>query len=237
MALDWWVIPKDDSVMGGRDTGGPSQTEVLTVSVHKDTILKYQQIISGANLDVGFFEVEVFSTIRSALEPSINPMILLDLGSSTTKIYIVERGVIRDSHIINRGSQDITQALSSGLNVSLERAEDFKRGENIIGVEPQRILEIETLVLEDIFAEASRVILNYQKKRNKAVMRVVLAGGGSILSNALPVASKFFETEVTLADPFSKVEAPAFLRDVLAKAGPEFAVAIGVALRKLDELG
>jgi len=40
---------------------------------------------------------------------------------------------------------------------------------------------------------------------------------------------------VILADPFSKVSAPAFLENILKETGPEFAVAIGLALRKLVE--
>ena len=42
--------------------------------------------------------------------------------------------------------------------------------------------------------------------------------------------------EVQIADPFSKVESPAFLSHVLKQAGPEFSVAVGLALRKLQEL-
>ena len=38
------------------------------------------------------------------------------------------------------------------------------------------------------------------------------------------------------ADPFGKLETPAFLADEFAEAGPEFAVAIGAALRRLSEL-
>ena len=48
-----------------------------------------------------------------------------------------------------------------------------------------------------------------------------------------PLAQKQLETEVVLGDPFSKVGTPAFLEPVLKSAGPEFAVAIGAALRKL----
>jgi hypothetical protein len=39
---------------------------------------------------------------------------------------------------------------------------------------------------------------------------------------------------VALARPFSKVEAPAFLTPVLGSIGPEFSVALGVALRKIQ---
>jgi len=41
---------------------------------------------------------------------------------------------------------------------------------------------------------------------------------------------------VVMADPFSKVEFPAFLENVLKEAGPSFAVAIGLALRRLQDI-
>lgn len=236
VALDWWVIPKDeDRRFEGEKTAAEGKTEVLTVSVHRDTISKYQQILNASGLTPSFFEVEVFSSIRSSLEASLNPSLLIDLGAATTKIYIVERGVIRDSHIINRGSQDITQSIASALSVNLEKAESLKRGEVQGFAEPQRILEVQNLILEDIFGEANRVILNYQKKHNKSMSKVVFSGGGAILPNLAEVLKRSFEIEAVVADPFARLEAPAFLRQVLKTAGPEFAVAIGVALRKLEE--
>ena len=41
---------------------------------------------------------------------------------------------------------------------------------------------------------------------------------------------------VELGDPFSKVEAPAFLTDVLRKNGPEFTAALGIALRRIQRI-
>ena len=41
---------------------------------------------------------------------------------------------------------------------------------------------------------------------------------------------------VLVINPFNKLETPAFLSEQLTAAGPEFAVAIGVALRRLAEL-
>jgi hypothetical protein len=52
----------------------------------------------------------------------------------------------------------------------------------------------------------------------------------------LDVARSKFETEVVMGNPFSKVEAPAFLQDLLKQTGLDFAVAVGIALRKLQEL-
>jgi hypothetical protein len=42
---------------------------------------------------------------------------------------------------------------------------------------------------------------------------------------------------VFYGDPFAKVETPAFLEGMLKQTGLAFATAIGLALRKLQELG
>lgn len=56
------------------------------------------------------------------------------------------------------------------------------------------------------------------------------------MKDVLTDAQAKLEMEVIKGHPFSVVEAPVFLHDVLTQAGPEFAVAIGLALRKLEEL-
>jgi len=78
--------------------------------------------------------------------------------------------------------------------------------------------------------------LNYQKKNQKSLSRVVLTGGGVLLKGFTDLAKISFQTDVTYADPFSKLETPAFLAEEFATAGPEFTVAIGAVLRRLSEL-
>ncbi len=63
-----------------------------------------------------------------------------------------------------------------------------------------------------------------------------MIGGGSHMETILPFAEAHFQTQVVLGDPFSKVETPAFLENMLKTTGPEFAVAVGIALRKLQEI-
>ena len=66
--------------------------------------------------------------------------------------------------------------------------------------------------------------------------KVVLVGGGSALKGIADFAKNSFQTPVVAGDPFSKVVAPAFLQKVLNETGPEFAVSVGIALRRLQEL-
>ena len=50
------------------------------------------------------------------------------------------------------------------------------------------------------------------------------------------LANESFQVPVEAGNPFLKVETPAFLETVLKETGPEFAVSVGIALRKLKEM-
>ncbi len=243
VTLDWYVIPQEKNPLKTEDLAPgeekpKSQLEVLIVALHNDTLNKYKNIITKTGLDVGFFEIEIFSTMRSTLDDEVKPVLVIDMGASSTKLYMVEKGILRASHMIERGSYDITNELSKSLGISLTDAEYLKRDKGLLGeINGIALKNVASFTLNYIFTEADRFILAYQKKYNRDVSKVVLVGGGSALKGVAPFAKGILETEVVAGDPFSKVVAPAFLEQILKETGPEFAVAVGVALRRLQEIG
>ena len=88
--------------------------------------------------------------------------------------------------------------------------------------------------IDYIFSETNSVLLGYEKKYDKIISKVIFTGGGSLLKGLKEVASNNFRAETEIGRPFSKVGAPEFLEKVLETTGPEFAVALGLALRKLQ---
>lgn len=237
VTLDWWVIPKFESSDDENRPVTPTKSEVLLIALHNETVNRYRDAVNGAKLSPAFFEVEIFSAMRAAMPEQLAPTMIIDMGAGTTKVYIIERGIVRVSHTISRGSQDMTLALAAALNVSVERAESIKRSARVSGDGQERqVTEVLMLSLEAIFGEANRTLLAFEKKSNRNVGRVVLIGGGAGLNGIVDVARKNFETPVELADPFSKMDAPAYLENVLKDAGPEFAVAIGAGLRRIGEI-
>jgi type IV pilus assembly protein PilM len=149
-------------------------------------------------------------------------------------LAIVEYGVVKSFHIINRGSVDMTNSLATALNVPFSRAEELKRSIGLLGKgEDKNISDIIKVNTDFIFSEVDSVILNYQKKYNKTIEKVILTGGGALLKGIKEVAVENLRTEVSMGNPFSRVETPAFLDKVLGGIGPEFTVALGLALRKL----
>lgn len=229
-------------------------TEVMMVAIHNEAIEKYRRITEVMQFEKVFFELEVFSAIRATLGRAMQTVLLVDIGASTTKLAVIEFGVTRFTHTISRGSQDITVALSKAQSISFEKAEDMKRtlgisgdvlkasgladtgGAFVQGQEEIAISHIANLTLESIFSETNTMLLQYQQKHNVSIDSVILTGGGALLKGLLSVAKKHIDAEVALGNPFGKIEAPAFLLPMLADAGPEFAIAVGLALRKMQEI-
>jgi len=244
VTLDWFVIPKLEPLQSDYQ-GVPEgehkipQVEVLVVAIHNDVLSNFSSIVSQAKLQASFFEIEMFSTVRSVIEAGDNtPVMIMDVGAGATKVYIVERGVIRDSHIINKGSQDITLNIAKSMSVSVSFAEKLKRnyGRNAREQDDQ-ITEIIDLVMSPILSETNSVLLNFQRKYNKSVSKTILIGGGALLRGLNELIRSQLSLPVIFGDPFSKIETPAFLEGVLQQTGLPFATAIGLALRKLHEQG
>src|SRR3989344_6687950 len=245
VTLDWFVIPHEegeDSAFDRVEAKTSMQTkgdEVLLVAIHNATLKDYQIVATNAALKINFYEIEIFSAVRSSVAHGIAPVLIVDLGAATTKIYIVERGIVRSSHLISVGGQHMTENLARSLGWEFEKAERTKRERGLVDSnaysadENGKIKEALLSTLTRVFSEVNRVLLSYGQRYNKNVSRVVLAGGGASLPGISEVAHNSLSAEVEIANPFSHTEAPAFLETVLREIGPGFAVAVGVALRKL----
>jgi type IV pilus assembly protein PilM len=232
--LDWFAVPETSPaiLLDTKKDSVSKKIDVLLVAVHNDELTFLQTIVKGAGLSASFYEIEIFSTIRAAVDEPVKPVMVLDVGAASTKAYIVEHGIVALSHSISAGSQDITRSIAVSQNVSIARAEVLKKEEG--AGNPVVAGNTET-VFSRIFSEARRVLVQYEMAHRKSVTAIVFAGGGGITKDLSAYAKTFFDIDVHIANPFAKTEAPAFMRPVLEEIGPEFTVALGLALRKLNE--
>lgn len=244
VTLDWSVIPEEEGESSAFDQlqekrAGPKGQEILLVAIHNDILSSYQNISTNAGLQVGFYEIEIFSAIRSAMGHGIAPVLFVDLGAATTKMYVVERGIVRLTHLVSEGGQHMTEILERSMGWEFEKAERVKRERGLIdsaaysSEENTKIKEALLSTLARLFSEVNRVLLSYGQRYNKNVSHVILTGGGASLPGLAAVAKTSLNAEVEIASPFSHTESPAFLADVLREIGPGFTVAVGLALRKL----
>lgn len=231
--LDWFIVP--DMLPEGSEL--PTKVKVLLVAVHNDELTLLQNVVTQSGIEASFYEIEIFSTIRSVVDEPVKPVLVMDIGASATKIYVVERGVVALSHVIRQGGQDVTRTIATSHGLAVAQAEALKKQHGFANGDAPYGKESIELVFSRIFAEAKRALSRYETASQKAVSGLVLTGGGGVTKELATYAKSIFAVDVKIADPFAKTSAPAFMRPVLSEIGPEFAVAVGLALRKLEELG
>ena len=237
VVLDWFVVPKRETVYEEEGEEAKTEeemgpTEVLVVAIPKDSLARLQGVSENAGLLNVEYEHEIFSHIRSNLTHEISPVLVLDCGASKTRLAIIERGIVKVFHSINRGGGDITAALVRGLGLAWQKAEETKKTEGLMSKD-KNIVDSILLGVDYILGETSNVVFNFQKKYNKNITKVILSGGGASLPGFLEKTQEVLRIETVLSSAFNKTESPAFLAKTLEKSSPEFSVAIGLALKKL----
>lgn len=254
VSIDWFIVPenvlsKAQALFEPKEEGDElvdteqkpkdapkkeDKAKVLLVAIHNDQLSKYKNVAQSSNLNINFFEIEIFSVLRSVLPRNFFPTLIIDMGANTTKFYIVENGVILRSHFINKGGQDITLALAKSLNFTFSEAEAVKRAEGL-SISDENARRAQGLVVKDIIGEINSSLGTFQNKYRKNVGKVVLTGGGSILEGFLDLAKENINVDIEMASPFFSIKTPKYLANSVKRIGPEFSVAIGSALRSLGE--
>ena len=187
----------------GKDTLGKpqglkgSRLEVKTLFI---TCLEHHlnelfQVIEDAG-------VEIIDVMASPLASSfvtltksqkIAGCVLANIGSETVSIMVFENGIPISLEVFPIGSNDITNDLALGLQVSLEEAEEIKIFEENRSSHPKKKLEdIISARLSDIF----ELIEAHLKKNNKSGLLpagVIITGGGAGISMIDDIAKAYLK--------------------------------------------
>lgn len=226
--IDWWSI----SPLANKEEEGLESLTVLLAAVQKETISAYERVVKKAGLSLVGFEIEIFSVARVAASAFRSSLIVLDMGATSTKTAIIDRGALRMTRAIDKGSQALTLALSHALGVDFERAEATKRE---LGIqkrpETEQIRKTLIPLIDTIFDEIGRFQGEYERKFQRTIDKIVLAGGGALLPGLLDYAVDHFRREVFYADAFASVSYPPLLSPVISQLGAPLAQAVGLALR------
>ncbi len=235
--LDWFILPDASTEAQTKSANTkPKDINVLLIAVHNNELKLLESVVQKAKLAATFYEIEIFSTIRSVIDEPVKPVMIIDIGAASTKVYIVERNVVDVSHAISQGGQDVTRSISVSSGVDIAQAEQLKKKIGISGEKGDSQSTAIENVFSQIFTEAKRVLTQFETAHRRSVASIVLTGGGGVTKELSTYAQTFFSVETRIAAPFAKTQAPEFIRPVLKNIGPEFSVAVGVALRKLEEM-
>lgn len=228
MALDWSLIDESDE-KESRKKG----SKILLVAVPNKTILKYQKVAEMAGIKVSTIEAEVFSLTRAAVKKDDIPKIvqLIDLGIQSTTITIAKDGLVRSTYSIDFSIGEIIKQLAGSLDVSYNKAEELLKSK---GLKDERIGSLLRAQVDELVSESKQVSDSYFKHEKKEVEKIIIAGGASLMPGFAEYFSERIKKETQVADPFSNISHPPLLKDIIKEMGPRYSVAVGLALRDIE---
>ncbi len=221
---------------------GTGNIVVLLVAVKRDLIGEYTSLLSQAGLSPASLDIDVFC-VQNAFE--INYPIsgteicaLVNIGASTTNISVLKGGSPLFWRDIQAGGNNYTDTLQREMNLTFVQAEAIKKGEAVEGVRPEQAAPILNAVTEEFGAELKKTLDFFRVTTSESVIhKIVLSGGGSQVPNLDRYISQFFGVPVEIMNPFQNitVEEREIPMDSVNRLAPHFAVAVGLALRKMGD--
>jgi type IV pilus assembly protein PilM len=229
MILDWKIITND------KDKEKNNTTVLLTGSPKK-LVKRYVNIFRKTTINLSNLEPETFALIRSLVGADKSTVMLMEIGAVNTDLFIIKEGIPVLSRSLDVGGKTISRSISGSLNISLDRAEQFKRDLGIVGGQASVDLIPKTIAatISPMIEELKYLINLYQNKNADKVEKVILSGGSALLPNFASYLSEKLNLNVIVGDPWARVSYPAELKPILSEIGPSFAVAIGAAMRELE---
>ncbi len=231
VTLDWQIVEREAGATLSQET-----IKVLLVAVPKDVIQQYQQIAQAVGLELLSMEAEVFSLLRALIgEGEKNQTIsLIDIGARSTTINIIDSGILRVSHSFDTSGSDFTTVIAKGLNVGYAEAELLKRTQGLLSLgngSKETMLPLIDLIIEEV----KKIFSSFFQAEGKDVKKIILAGGSAFMPGIVDYFIKNLSKPVEIANPFINIYYPPILENTLKEMGPSYAIAVGAALRGLEE--
>lgn len=229
------AAPSTTASAGAKKTVG-GFTRVLLTAAPKTLVDRYMRIMQGAGLELLSLETESFALERALVGHDASPVMIVDVGSVSCDISIVEGGLPLLTRSIDVGGITITNALVRSLNIDVKRAEQFKRDigfgspEEMSGI-PKTI---ETAI-NPIINEIKYAFDLYSSQRGTVtrIEKIILTGGSSFLPGITEYLGSLLNISVFVGDPWARIMYPVELKPVLDEIGPRFSVAVGLAMREI----
>jgi type IV pilus assembly protein PilM len=217
-----------------KDTG-TNKMEVLLVAAPKALMDKYLTILEMSGLTAIAAETEIIATSRAIARsiPNVRTVMVVSLGAQTTDIAILRSGILVFTRSVSAGGEAITRAISQNLDFTMTQGEEYKR---TYGLQKDKlegkIVNATKPIMDTIINEMKRAVAFYEEKyKDQHVETIMLSGGTARLPGMVVYIAESINVEVQMANPWIGI-----VRDkrfnVLSTEGPNFCIAVGLALRQ-----
>ena len=213
----------------------PSINNVLVSTARKEQVLSQVQSVDGSGLITTIVDVASHALSRAisfilSPEDYHNGIVVIDIGASQMMLNILYQGQVIFNRSKNHGGEVCTQMIADHYGLSFLEAENMK-----ISQRYPSDCEIDVLIpfmniTTDYLCSDLRMFTNGSNQIE--LTKVVLTGGGGLMSGLIGQLQKALEIEVVLAKPKTDF---VFSRDadkhLINESGAKYMIALGLALR------
>lgn len=230
MKIDFRVIPEP---VENKNAVKSNVRVFLTCSPRK-IVRKYIDVFHEAGLELSYLETETFSLVRSLVGNDKSTIMIVEVGANSTDISVVRESI----PVLNRSLEicgtTITQVLMEKLELTFAQAEQFKIDLSISEKNNSEIPLIITKTIAPIISEIKYMLDFYNMSNQGQVEKIILSGGSSLLLGLSKYLSNKLNLQVIVGDPFNRILYSDELRPIVKEVGPRLAVAVGLALRDIE---
>ncbi len=225
--------PENVSGSGPKEIIPGRKAQVLLVAAPKNKVAKYEEITKESGLNLKSMEIEGFSMVRSLIGNDQGNFLIVDIGARACNIILTEKGVIKVNRNIYSGGADITRVIAKSIDVEESKAESLKtKGDNFLSGE----LAMTFPSMEVILGEIKRMVEAYYKNNEKRkIDGLIISGGTANLKGIAEYFQSSLGVKVIIGNPLSRIEYPKSLELKLNEIKTRFSVAIGLALKGVEE--
>lgn len=224
--IDWAIIgdsPKDKT-----------KVEVLLSSVENDFVEQRLDLLESIGLDVIAFEPDNLALTRALIAgDSLQPQMVLDIGSKSTDLVVTMNGAPRLTRSIPTGAEAIIRSAAQNLNIDDKQARQFvfKFGLGRDKLEG-RIYDAILGTIDLLTGEIDKSIKFFQSRYVESpVNRIVVTGGASALPEFPLYLANKFGIEVEIGNAWRNVSFAPDRQNELLAVSNHFGVAAGLAER------
>lgn len=233
----------------GESENNPDQMSVLLVAAKKELINDYVNLVQMAGLHPSIIEVDAFAlqnTYESSYgldpdyeqDPDAVPTALVDIGASKTSLNILKGASSLFMRDISFGCGLVNQKIVAQIDCSPAEAEEIKRAAVSDQLSQEELAGIVSEAAGEWADEIRRALdFYYSSFPDERIGRIILSGGGAKIKEIRDLLVAETGAEVETIDPFGNMDnaEEVFDASYLKQIAPQAAIAMGLALRRVDD--
>ncbi len=231
----------DYQIMGESEFSS-EQMDVLLVAVKKDLVAEYMALTDMAGLNASIIDVDTFA-LQNMYEtlPGQNPedlTLLLDVGASKTSLNLVKDNISMMMQDNGSGTFQIIEELAARFDTDLSTAEKMLLAPVSEAPDPEIMTAVFHQAADIWCSEINEAVHTFlSNTQEERITRIVVSGGGAYIQPFMDRLETEMDVRVVVIEPFAGLEVndKTFSPAYISQVGPLAPIALGLALRRVDD--